>query len=167
MMFDDLKRICLESCVLVALGVLVGLTQNHQLVLDAFSGQLAHSQSEAEQAEPASVALPLPAMIDDVQQAFTLGGLVVDARSPELFNMGHIAGAVSLPMADVDTGLPGFLEQVAKDRVIITYCSGFGCPDSFDLGVVLLESGYLDVRVFEGGYPEWRDAGLAVAGESR
>jgi rhodanese-related sulfurtransferase len=49
----------------------------------------------------------------------------------------------------------------------VTYCSGFGCPDSFDLGMRLIETGYRDVRVFEGGYPEWRDAGLAVAGEGQ
>ena len=164
---NDLKRICLESCVLIAFGVLVGMTLNHPLLLDAFSGQLGHSQSETELAEKASVTMPLPAMIDDVQQALVIGGLVVDARSPELFDMGHIAGAISLPMVEVDAELPGFLEQVAKDRAIIIYCSGFGCPDSFDLAVVLLESGYLDVRVFEGGYPEWRDAGLPITGESQ
>lgn len=166
-MLEDFKRICLESCVLIALGVLVGLTQNHQLVLDAFSGQLAPSQCEADLTENTSVAMPLPAMIDDVQQAIAIGGVVVDARTPELFDMGHIVGAMSLPMNEVDAELPRFLEQVAKDRAIIIYCSGFGCPDSFDLGVVLLEAGYLDVRVFEGGYPEWRDAGLLVTGESR
>ncbi len=166
-MLDDLKRIFLESCVLIAFGVLVGLTLNYQLVLDVFSGQLAHSQCETTLAEDATVALPLPAMIDDVQQALTFGGLIVDARSSELFDMGHIADAISLPMLEIDAVLPGFLEQVAKDRAVIAYCSGFGCPDSFDLGVVLLESGYLDVRVFEGGYPEWRDAGLPVTGESR
>ena len=67
----------------------------------------------------------------------------------------------------IDAFLPDFLARVAKDQVIITYCSGFGCPDSFDLGVLLIELGYQDVRVFEGGYPEWRDAGLPVAGENR
>ena len=164
---NDLKRICLETCVLIAFGVLVGMTLNYQLLLDAFSGQLASLQSETALAENATVALPLPAMIDDVQQALTFDGLIVDARSSELFDMGHIDGAMSLQMLEVDAELPRFLEQVAKDRAVITYCSGFGCPDSFDLAVVLLESGYLDVRVFEGGYPEWRDAGLPVAGESQ
>jgi rhodanese-related sulfurtransferase len=74
---------------------------------------------------------------------------------------------LSLPLVDIDAFLPDFLARAAKDQVIITYCSGFGCPDSFDLGVLLIELGYQDVRVFEGGYPEWRDAGLPVAGENR
>ena len=70
-------------------------------------------------------------------------------------------------MIDSAAQLPDFILRVAKDQTVIAYCSGFGCPDSFDLGVLLIESGYQDVRVFEGGYPEWRDAGLAVAGEDR
>jgi 3-mercaptopyruvate sulfurtransferase SseA len=46
--------------------------------------------------------------------------------------------------------------------VLVLYCSGYGCPDSFDLGIILLAEGYRDVRVFEGGFPEWADAGLPV-----
>jgi len=164
---NDLKRICLEACVLIAFGTLFGLTLNYQLVMDAFSGQLAPPQCETEPVAGITNALPLPAMIDEVQQAIAFEGLVVDARSPELYTMGHIDGAVSLPMVEIDAALPAFLEKIAKDRAIVTYCSGFGCPDSFDLGVRLIESGYLNVRVFEGGYPEWRDAGLPVTGESR
>jgi rhodanese-related sulfurtransferase len=165
-MTNDLKRIALETCVLVAFGVLFGLTLNHQLGLDAFSGRLVPPQRPVVQAH-APVVLPTPVLVDDVQQATASGGLIVDARSPELYSAGHIEGAVSLPMVDIDSRLPSFLNDVAKDRLIITYCSGFGCPDSFDLGVRLIDSGYMNVQVFEGGYPEWRDAGLPVAGEIR
>jgi rhodanese-related sulfurtransferase len=163
-MFDDLKRICLEACVLMAFSALFGLTLNHRLVMDAFSGRLVSQQRPAQEAK-APLPLPVPILIAEVQQVVSSGGLVVDARSPELFAMGHIDGAVSLPFDEIDAALPHFLDHVSRDRVIITYCSGFGCPDSFDLGVRLIESGYLDVRVFEGGYPEWRDAGLPIAGE--
>jgi rhodanese-related sulfurtransferase len=163
-MFDDLKRIGLEACVLVAFGVLFGLTLNHQLVMDAFSGRLVPPQRPAEMEQNASV-LPMPVLLEDVQQARASGGLIVDARSPELYAMGHIDGAVSLPIIEIDRVLPDFLAHVDKGQVIVTYCSGFGCPDSYDLGLRLIEAGYRDVRVFEGGYPEWRDAGLPVTGE--
>jgi len=165
-MFDDLKRIGLEACVLIAFGVLFGLTLNHQLLMDAFTGNLVSPQGAAEEmSSPA--ALPMPVLIDEVQQVLASGGLIVDARSPELYAFEHIDGAVSLPMVEIDAELPGFLQQVGKDRVIITYCSGFGCPDSFDLGMKLIAVGYHNVRVFEGGFPEWRDAGLPVAGETQ
>jgi rhodanese-related sulfurtransferase len=133
--------------------------------MDAFSGRLAPAPRQL--AQEASVALPLPVMLDEVQQLITAGALIVDARIPELYAAGHIDGAESLSLAEFDARLDDFLNRVAKDRIIVTYCSGFGCPDSFDLGVLLIEAGYRDVRVFEGGFPEWRDAGLAVSGEGR
>jgi rhodanese-related sulfurtransferase len=165
-MLRDLKRIALEACVLIAFGALFGLTLNHQLVMDAFSGRLVSPQSTTEEVN-SPAALPMPVLIDEVQQVMASGGLIVDARSPELYALEHIEGAVSLPMVEIDAELPEFLGRVARNRVIITYCSGFGCPDSFDLGMTLINSGYLDVRVFEGGFPEWRDAGLPISGESQ
>jgi rhodanese-related sulfurtransferase len=163
-MFDDMKRISLEACVLIALGALFGLTLNHQLVMDAFSGRLVTPQSQIVQ-EHVPGAMPVPVLLDEVRQLTASGALLVDARNPELYAMGHIEGAVSLPIVEIDDVLPDFLERVDKGRSLIIYCSGFGCPDSFDLGVRLIEAGYREIRVFEGGFPEWRDAGLPVAGE--
>lgn len=165
-MTSDLKRIFLEACVLVAFGALCGLTLNHELVMDAFTGSLVSPQRQVEEVS-APAALPMPVLIDEVRQVKDSGGLLIDARSPELYDLEHIDGAVSLPMVEIDTALPDFLAKVAKDQILITYCSGFGCPDSFDLGMQLIDAGYLDVRVFEGGFPEWRDAGLPIAGEGQ
>ncbi len=163
-MAESLRRIILEACVLVALGVLLGLMLHHRMVLDAFSGNLVPPARPAA-SESSRAALPKPVLLEEVQLVKSTGGMIVDARSFELFAAGHIAGARSLPLVEVDEMLPDFLENVARDRTLIVYCSGFGCPDSFDLGMILIEAGYEDVRVFEGGYPEWRDAGLPVAGE--
>lgn len=165
-MFSDLKRIGLEACVLIAFGVLIGLSLNHQLLLDAFSGHLVSQPRQTVQ-ESVPIALPMPALIDEVQQVADSGGLIVDARSPELYAVGYIDGAVSLPLAEIDAALPDFIARVDKNRTLVIYCSGFGCPDSFDLAMRLIEAGYTDVRVFEGGYPEWRDAGLPVAGDEQ
>jgi rhodanese-related sulfurtransferase len=170
-MTDNLKRIFLEACVLMAFGALFGLTMNHQLVLDAFAGRLVPQRPvgdmQEEPQEKVPLAYPMPILLDEVQQLMTEGGLLIDARSSEMFEEGHIEGAISLPLVDIETVLPDFSRRVDKDRTVVTYCSGFGCPDSFDLGMRLIETGYSDVRVFEGGYPEWRDAGLAVAGEGQ
>ena len=170
-MTDNLKRIFLEACVLIAFGALFGLTINNQLVLDAFDGRLVPQRPvenvENQPQETTPQMLPMPILLDEVQQLMTEGGMLVDARNTELFAAGHIEGAVSLPLVEIDDVLADFIRRIDKDRVIVTYCSGFGCPDSFDLGMRLIEAGYSDVRVFEGGYPEWRDAGLAVAGEGQ
>ena len=170
-MSDNLKRILLEACVLIAFGALFGLTINNRLVLDAFAGRLIPQRPvgdmQEEPQEKVPLAYPMPILLDEVQQLMTEGGLLVDARSAELFEAAHIEGAISLPLVDLDDHMADFTRRIHKDQVIVTYCSGFGCPDSFDLGMRLIETGYSDVRVFEGGYPEWRDAGLAVAGEGQ
>lgn len=165
-MCRDLKRICLEVCVLIAFGALFGLSLNYRLILDAFSGHLVSQQSQIAK-ENISTSLPMPVLIDEVRQVQASGGVIVDARNPELYAEGHIEGAVSLPMVEIDIALPGFLALVGRNTTLVTYCSGFGCPDSFDLGLRLIEAGYKDVRVFEGGFPEWRDADLPIAGGSR
>lgn len=154
-----LRRIVLEACVLVAFAVVFGLTVNHSLVVDALQNRLVPKQTEP---SDTLAIVPMPALLEDVQYIMATGGVVVDARSPELFAAGRIQGSLSLPLVDIDSELGPFLEEIEKDRVIVVYCSGFGCPDSFDLAVLLIEAGYADVRVFEGGYPEWRDAGLPI-----
>ncbi len=146
---------------LIAFGSLVGLSLNHQLVIDAFTGKLS-APSRVTDDVALEVVLPNPVMIDEVRPLQDAGALVVDARSPELYADGHLPGAVSLPMLEADDILSDFLQKVPRNQTLIIYCSGYGCPDSFDLGMQLLAEGYLDVRVFEGGYPEWRDAGLPV-----
>jgi rhodanese-related sulfurtransferase len=156
----EFKRIILEACVLVAFAALFGLTLNHQLVMDAFSGQLVPLRNDAD--VHIEMQLPVPVLLDEVRHALASGGLVIDARSPELYAEGHIKGAVSLPLVEIDIALPDFIARTPRDKKIIAYCSGFGCPDSFDLGLLLIEEGYADVGVFEGGYPEWHDAGLPV-----
>ena len=170
-MTDDLKRILLEACVLIAFGALAGLTVNHQMVLDAFAGRLVSplpvGKIDQTVREHVPVTLPMPVVLDEVQQLMNAGGLLIDARSPELFAAGHIEGAISLPMVDIEEVLADFIARIDRDQVVMTYCSGFGCPDSFDLGMRLIEEGFSDVRVFEGGYPGWPDAGLAVAGEGQ
>ena len=75
------------------------------------------------------------------------------------YRAGHLAGAVALPLGEVAARLADFKLKVPTEQVLVIYCNGFGCPDSFELGVALLAAGYPRVRIFEGGFPEWRDAG--------
>ena len=90
--------------------------------------------------------------------------LVVDARSAASFAQGHIAGALALPLEEARKNPASpFRTKVAKDTVIIAYCNGFSCHDSMELGKLLMAAGYSAVYVFEGGLPEWQDAGYPIA----
>ncbi len=166
-MGSETRRIFLEAVVIFVLGVVLGLSFNTQLIMDAFTGRLTAKpravQSTAPAEQPAvAVRFPVPAELAEVRDLLDQGALAVDARAREVYLEGHLPGARSLPLGEVDGSLAAFRKQVPEETTIITYCSGFGCPDSFDLGERLLGEGYIDVRVYEGGFPEWRDAGLPV-----
>jgi rhodanese-related sulfurtransferase len=154
----ETRRILLEAAVIVLLGVVLGLSFNGRLLLNVFSGRLPQAQVEA---EPRAL-YPVPVDLAAVRELTAAGAVLVDARAAELYADGHLPGARSLPLGEMDDQLEAFRQAAPTDAVIITYCNGYGCPDSFDQGVRLLAAGWLDVRVFEGGYPEWRDAGLPV-----
>ena len=155
-----LQRTLIEVLLIALLGLLAGLAVNHRLVLDAFAGRLA---APGPVATTANAALPQPVLLAEVRELVAAGALPVDARDAALYADGHLPGAISLPLGEAGAKLPEFQQEVDPGTSLILYCNGYGCPDSFDLGVHLLKSGYRDVRVYEGGFPEWRDAGLPVS----
>lgn len=156
---NPLRHILMEALLLAALGAAVGLAVNHRLVFDAFAGRLA---AAGDVAAAAPARLPQPVLLAEVRTLAAAGAVLVDARDGAQHADGHLPGAVSLPLGEADARLAGFRQRFATGRTLVVYCSGYGCPDSFDLGVRLIADGYRDVRVYEGGFPEWRDAGLPI-----
>jgi rhodanese-related sulfurtransferase len=169
------RRIWLEAGIIFVLGVVLGLSVNIQMVMDAFSGRLTTvprpAAVVADSAKPvnkgtAPAVFPVPVLLDEVRELLRVGAVVIDARTIDAYDEGHLPKAIALPLGEMAGLLKVFERNVAKDATLIVYCSGFGCPDSFDVGMRLLEAGYVDVRVYEGGFPEWRDAGLPVTKEA-
>ncbi len=87
------------------------------------------------------------------------GGVVVlDVRPEAEFNRGHIAGARSVPVAE----LRRHLRALSKDVEIVAYCRGPYCVYADEAVRDLHRRGFT-ARRLEDGYPEWRRAGLPVA----
>jgi rhodanese-related sulfurtransferase len=86
-------------------------------------------------------------------------GLVtlLDVRPPAEYALGHLPGAVNMPMEELERRL----FELPKDREIVAYCRGPYCVMSVDAVAALRAKGY-KVRRLEDGYPEWRASGLAV-----
>ena len=84
--------------------------------------------------------------------------IVVDLRPSEEYQAGHIAGALSIPLPDLEARLA----ELPADLEIVAYCRGAYCAMS-PQGVALLERLGRRARRLEDGYPEWRLAGLPVA----
>lgn len=83
---------------------------------------------------------------------------LLDVRSPGEFDLGHIPGALNMPVGELERQLA----QFPKAREIVAYCRGAYCVLSNEAVAMLRAKGYR-VRRLEDGFPEWKAAGLSVA----
>ena len=97
------------------------------------------------------------------KEIFDKGNAVfVDARARDIYDEGHIKGAVSLPVNRFDELFFDFTKDYPTSTPIITYCSGRECEDSHALAQHLFEAGYTQVSVFVDGYPGWLEKGYPI-----
>jgi rhodanese-related sulfurtransferase/predicted transcriptional regulator len=80
---------------------------------------------------------------------------VLDVRPADEFALGHLPGAVNIPLGK----LKDRAGELPEDREVIAYCRGPYCVLSFEAAATLRARGYR-VRRLEDGYPEWKAAGL-------
>jgi rhodanese-related sulfurtransferase len=88
--------------------------------------------------------------------------VLIDARLPELFNRGHIPGAVNLPLSRFDDFIVEWMERLRSARQLIVYCSGRSCNDSYELARRLLEKGFKDLFLYSSGMEDWLEKGNVV-----
>lgn len=84
--------------------------------------------------------------------------LVLDVRPPAEYAAGHIAGARSVPIAE----LRRHLRVLPKDADVVAYCRGPYCVYADDAVRELNRRGFRARRLID-GFPEWKRAGLPVA----
>jgi rhodanese-related sulfurtransferase len=84
------------------------------------------------------------------------GVAFVDCRPESEYEAGHVAG--SLHVADAPSALA--LQQLAGAHTVIAYCDAdHGCARSVEVASKLRQAGVNDVRVLEGGMPDWLQRG--------
>ncbi len=82
---------------------------------------------------------------------------VLDVRPAEEYAAGHVAGAVNIPVQELEKRLA----ELSTDQEIVAYCRGPHCVLAFDAVARLRRQG-LQARRMEDGYPEWKTAGLPI-----
>jgi hydroxyacylglutathione hydrolase len=84
------------------------------------------------------------------------GVVVLDVRGEGEWNAGHIPGSLNLPLGDLEQRL----DEIPRGRPVIVHCqTGARAAMAASL---LRARGLNDVRLFSGGFAEWRAAGLPV-----
>lgn len=79
------------------------------------------------------------------------GWILVDSRSQDAWEQGHIPGALHLPTNEI-AGRAA--ELVDRDTVVVTYCWGPGCNGATRAALEFARLGYR-VKEMLGGYEYW------------
>jgi rhodanese-related sulfurtransferase len=87
--------------------------------------------------------------------------VVLDVRPEREYAAGHIAGARSIPIGELE----GAVARLPRSREIVAYCRGPYCVYADD-AVRLLRARGLSARRLDVGFPEWRREGRPVAATS-
>ena len=83
---------------------------------------------------------------------------LLDVRPVEEYAAGHIVGAVSVPLRELEQRLAG----LPKRRQVVAYCRGAYCVLAIEAVARLRALGFKALRL-EDGIPDWRARGLPVA----
>lgn len=95
--------------------------------------------------------------VADVHAAMASGDpgfVLVDVRSREGWDQGHVPGARHVPGADLPAGLDPAVP-------VVVHCWGPGCNGATKAGLTLAHAGYA-VREMIGGFEYWAREGLPV-----
>jgi rhodanese-related sulfurtransferase len=104
----------------------------------------------------------LPRMtVQEAKALYDAGNIkLIDVRTKELYDQGHIKGAVNVPQNEVGT----HIKDLPRDGNLVLYCD---CPhdeESAGTAYSLKTAGYTNMHVLEGpqAYSEWKNAGFPV-----
>jgi 3-mercaptopyruvate sulfurtransferase SseA len=142
-----------QSGAILSLAVIMGLLTNEWRhdKLPLMADQATGNPSRVEAKDDG-----LRISVEEAQSLFfAQAALFLDTRSRELYELGHIQGARSLPWE--------VLKDVSPDMFIVTYCDGYSCHSSELVALELLEKGCMNVHVLDDGWTLWQQHQLPTA----
>lgn len=99
---------------------------------------------------------------DQLRRRMSDGATVVlDVRPAVEYRQGHIAGARSIPVDELEARLG----ELDPGREVVAYCRGPYCVYADEAVALLRARGFAATR-YDEGYPEWAAAGLPVSREA-
>lgn len=98
---------------------------------------------------------------DEITQGLSIGKtpLILDVRTAEEFNSGHVPGAILVPVDELPDRLD-ILREIKKEREVVVYCeSGKRAQKAAQ---ILIDSDFEAVGHLEGDMAAWREKGLPI-----
>ena len=151
-----------QIIIIITLAVSLGLLRSFFLVDPKFTliKQERFIEEVSSFSVPEDMTDPMVVNLEFSKHHFDSGSAIfIDARDPEEYDSGHIQNALNIPY-DYYEDYEDIIDGLDDDGIYIIYCSGGECSLSIDLADYLYNEKLIDkLLIFEGGWPEWRDAG--------
>lgn len=84
--------------------------------------------------------------------------VLLDVRSPALFEKGHVPGAINLPQGKI---VASKMSAYPSETLFVTYCAGPHCNGAVRGAVRLARLGFA-VKIMAGGITGWMDEGFEL-----
>lgn len=136
-----------DASVLAAFAAVRAVAERHSAEMERVVRGWFHDHDAMEPVSHAELA----ARLEDGQVT------LIDVRPADEFALGHLPGAINLPLGELETRLSG----LDPGREIVAYCRGPWCVMSFEAVAALRRHGFA-ARRLDGGVPEWQAAGRAT-----
>lgn len=155
------RKLLQEILLILILSSILGFGANFSLIKKYFQGEYRHAFLSKEE-YPSITFITL----SEAEDLFSQGeALFIDSRPEKDFRSGHIPGAVNIPVVqEREEALNSF--SFPKERTLVIYCDGSECQSSVFLARLLHQKGFVNIKVFFGGWVEWVREGLPVALEN-
>lgn len=102
------------------------------------------------------IKLSAPQLVDKLNHS---GAVIVDIRSAERFQLGHILNAINIPEAEMKTRFSQ-LNKYKNKPIIIVCATGVDSPK---VGKILKDQGFAELYYLYGGMQEWHNQNMPVA----
>ncbi len=83
------------------------------------------------------------------------GVQVVNVLDADYYKLGMIQGSLRIPLVQLEKRV----NELDKTKEVVTYCASYQCGASSKAAHLLAGKGF-NVRAYEGGIKEWKEAGL-------
>lgn len=87
--------------------------------------------------------------------------VVLDVRDKPSYDLGHIKGAISMPIADI----PRRNRELPTDKDIVIYCWSHECGLGPNAAALLAKLGMTNLKELRIGWCEWSERGYPIDGK--
>jgi len=142
--------------VLVQMAVFTGLTSCIIAVASAVDFGVLSNSSSINMVQRIHAASFLHKVeLSELDAAINNNAILIDARYYADYTGGHIAGALNIPINLPQEDRHKTLFGIDKNKEIIVYCQSRGCDFAKIIATALLDDGFKNIKLLNGGWLEW------------